>query len=264
MNDFEGKGRVMQRDVKIGIAIGVLLIALIGIFWWARSSKKTLPPPTPMDTAAVLPAIPEPVAPPVATPGGSPEVTIPGAPKATTAVAAAPTTTVSAAVAPALPGAPTTTLAGIDVPPPVTPTPVTVLPPAGERKYKVVANDSLAKIAKQFYGDESKYKVIAEANKIAAPYNLKPGQELVIPELGSAARPAPKPTPAPGATTATTKPAAAARHHKVAAGETLSAISRRYYGTDAKWKLIYEANKAKMKSPDDLQAGTDLVIPADK
>lgn len=258
----------MQRDVKIGIAIGVLLIALIGIFWWARSNKKTQPPATPPDTAAVLPVSPEPVAPPVATPG-SPDVTIPGAPKPVgqPPVAGAPTTTVGVAVVPPVPGAPTTTLAGAAVPPPITP--ATSPAPAAERKYKVVSGDSLAKIAKQFYGDETKFKVIADANKIGSPYALKPGQELVIPEVAGT-----QATPKPPATGTTPKPttgaapktadAGAAKTHKVVAGDTLSKISKHYYGTDAKWKQIYEANKSKMKSPDDIQVGTELVIPGDK
>jgi nucleoid-associated protein YgaU len=256
----------MQRDVKIGIAIGVLLIALIGIFWWARSNKAKTPPPTPTDTAAVLPVAPEPVAPPVATPGSG-EVAIPGAPRpvAPTTIAGAPPATLAGGVAVLPPGAPTTTLPGAAVPPPVGQPPVAPAP-AAERKYKVVQGDSLAKIAKQFYGDETKYKVIADANKIGAPYALKPGQELVIPEVAGAQ---PKPPPTPGATT---KPAPAAGHtavkeatkHKVVAGDTLSKLSKQYYGTEGKWKAIYEANKAKMKSENDLQVGMELVIPAEK
>ena len=253
----------MQRDVKIGIAIGVLLIALIGIFWWARSNKKATPPATPPDTAAVLPVSPEPVAPPVATPG-SPDVTIPGTPKPAgqPVVAGAPTTTVGVAVVPPVPGAPTTTLAGAAVPPPITPAPAPA--PATERKYKVVSGDSLAKIAKQFYGDETKFKLIADANKINSPYALKPGQELVIPEVaGTHATPKPPKAADTGAAPKAAD-AGSAKTHKVVAGETLSKISKHYYGTDGKWKQIYEANKAKMKSPDDIQVGMELVIPAEK
>lgn len=258
----------MQRDVKIGIAIGVLLIALIGIFWWARSNKPKTPPPTPTDTAATLPAVPEPVAPPVATPG-SPEVTIPGAPRPVTptTVSATPTTTTTgAAVSLPVPGAPTTTMVGVGVPPPpVGQTPIGDPAPAAARKYKVASGDSLAKIAKQFYGDESKYKVIAEANKIVAPYALKPGQELVIPEIaGHAAPKTPGATTSPTTRTTATPAAGHGKTHKVVAGETLSKISKQYYGNEGKWKTIYEANKAKMKSPDDLKVGMELEIPQDK
>lgn len=52
------------------------------------------------------------------------------------------------------------------------------------RTYTVQAGDSLSKISKQFYGDANKYMKIFEANKdkLADPDEIKPGQELVIPQ----------------------------------------------------------------------------------
>ena len=54
--------------------------------------------------------------------------------------------------------------------------------PAG-RTYKVQAGDTLSKIAKEVYGDASKYQRIFEANrdKLESPDKIRPGQELVIP-----------------------------------------------------------------------------------
>jgi nucleoid-associated protein YgaU len=51
--------------------------------------------------------------------------------------------------------------------------------------YNVVSGDSLSKIAKQFYGDGSKYPVIFEANKpmLKSPELIYPGQVLRIPAL---------------------------------------------------------------------------------
>lgn len=60
-----------------------------------------------------------------------------------------------------------------------------------------------------------------------------------------------------------TPPVAASRTYKVEAGDSLAKIATKVYGKESAWKLIYEANKDKMSSPDDLlRVGTALAIPA--
>ncbi len=62
---------------------------------------------------------------------------------------------------------------------------IDVVEPAPEAKmYTVVKGDTLSKIAKEFYGDASKYPVIFEANKpmLKDPNLIYPGQVLRIPE----------------------------------------------------------------------------------
>ena len=44
-------------------------------------------------------------------------------------------------------------------------------------------------------------------------------------------------------------------------GETLRVISRKYYGKGDFWVYIYEENKAKLKSIDDISIGQELVVP---
>ncbi len=58
------------------------------------------------------------------------------------------------------------------------------VPAAAARTHEVVAGDTLSKIAKQFYGDASKYPKIFEANRdqLSDPNLIKPGQKLKIPE----------------------------------------------------------------------------------
>jgi len=51
------------------------------------------------------------------------------------------------------------------------------------------------------------------------------------------------------------------RFHIVRKEETLSAISRQYYGTPDKWQKILQANKKVIKDPNKLQPGTKLTIP---
>ncbi len=59
------------------------------------------------------------------------------------------------------------------------------------------------------------------------------------------------------------KPAAArnARTYTVQKGDTLAAISRKFYKTSARWKDIAEANKEALKGTVNLQIGQQLVIP---
>jgi LysM repeat protein len=52
------------------------------------------------------------------------------------------------------------------------------------------------------------------------------------------------------------------RMHIVEDGQTLSDISKKYYGTVANWNKIYQANKNQMpRGPNALKKGMKLVIP---
>lgn len=61
--------------------------------------------------------------------------------------------------------------------------------------------------------------------------------------------------------TATPAPAQEARTHTVVAGDTLSTISRRYYGTANRWSEILEANRGTLRDPAALRVGMKLRIP---
>lgn len=60
---------------------------------------------------------------------------------------------------------------------------------------------------------------------------------------------------------ASSAPMKATRFHIVQQEDTLSSISKKYYGTSAGWKKIYEANKAVVPNPNSLKIGTKLTIP---
>lgn len=49
--------------------------------------------------------------------------------------------------------------------------------------------------------------------------------------------------------------------HTVKKGESLSLIAKQYYGDPMKYKKIFEANTDKLKNPDLIQLGQDLIIP---
>ena len=56
--------------------------------------------------------------------------------------------------------------------------------------------------------------------------------------------------------------AAEAQYHDVVRGDTLSAISKKYYGDANKYNVIFEANKPMLSHPDKIYPGQKLRIPA--
>ena len=53
----------------------------------------------------------------------------------------------------------------------------------------------------------------------------------------------------------------AARTYTVQGGDSLSKISKQFYGDANKYMKIFEANKDKLADPDKIKAGQELVIP---
>ena len=53
----------------------------------------------------------------------------------------------------------------------------------------------------------------------------------------------------------------AARTYTVQAGDSLSKISKQFYGDANKYMKIFDANKDKMSDPDKVKIGTELIIP---
>lgn len=51
------------------------------------------------------------------------------------------------------------------------------------------------------------------------------------------------------------------RTYVVQKGDTLSSISKKFYGDTSKWKRIQDANKARVPNANKLKVGTKLIIP---
>jgi nucleoid-associated protein YgaU len=49
--------------------------------------------------------------------------------------------------------------------------------------------------------------------------------------------------------------------HVVQKGDTLFGLARKFYGDEARWKDIWEANRARLSDPDKLSVGMKLIIP---
>jgi len=121
--------------------------------------------------------------------------------------------------------------------------------------YKIKRGDTLAKIAGKIYGDSNKWRIIRDANPDINPKNLKPGDEIKIPQ-NDAAVVKPKPT-------LPLQPAPCEKYdcyeHTIEPGESLMSVSNLYYGTHQKWRIIAKANHIGKKT--DLTIGQKIKIP---
>ena len=66
---------------------------------------------------------------------------------------------------------------------------------------------------------------------------------------------------AAAAAAAASAPSTTARTYTVQAGDTLSGISKQFYGNGMQYMKIFEANKDKLSDPDKIKAGMNLIIP---
>jgi len=134
----------------------------------------------------------------------------------------------------------------------VGPTPPT---PAG-KTYEVKPGDCYYTIAKVEYGKASLWPIIEKANE---GKDLFPGMKIVLPP-----KPAERtggPAPAPGEFLGPPAPLGA-DEYEVKANDSLWKIAVQHLGNGAKYILIYEANKDKLKSPDQtLRLGMRLRLP---
>jgi nucleoid-associated protein YgaU len=126
------------------------------------------------------------------------------------------------------------------------------------REYVVKSGDTLEAIARSQMGDGQKWKSIVAANPGINPTNLKIGQKIRIP-----AGDAPAPKSASEAPAASSGGSSTGNTYTVQRGDTLVALSRKFYGNDGEWKRILEANKALLgNDPAKLKPGMKLAIPA--
>lgn len=141
------------------------------------------------------------------------------------------------------------------------------------RTYTVVEGDSMWIIAKKTLGAGHRWQRIAKANPLVDPNRIRPGDELRIPDSEGAA-----------ATEADTDDAGAipqprrvaeptredplglglnrdVRQITVLEGDSLWVIAKREYGDGTRWRILWDANRDRMKDKDDLRPGQKLIVP---
>ncbi len=134
----------------------------------------------------------------------------------------------------------------------------------GDIIHKVVSSDSLVKLSKKYYGDETNWKKIHEANKdkIPNPNVLHTGLELFIPAITVPEKEADVRVYESLSKRETDEELFATTGiHIVSPGDTLFSIARRYYGDTAMWDKIYDANEDKIVHKRLLKVGQTLIIP---
>jgi nucleoid-associated protein YgaU len=89
-----------------------------------------------------------------------------------------------------------------------------------------------------------------------------PAADTYDPTLDSTAQQGAYPTYQPlAADHSVSTSAGGGRYHTVQKKETLYSIARQYYGDQAKWKDIYQANHSDISDPNKIRVGQRLVIP---
>ena len=128
--------------------------------------------------------------------------------------------------------------------------------PKREEHYTVRPRHTMQSIAKAWYGSSAEWVRIAKENPKVDPRRLRAGQELRIPNIQAVQGSAKQVGAANGAGDGS------AQTYVVRAGDTLSEIAAQFYGDSTLWKVIYDANREKIKRVSALKPGTELVIPA--
>lgn len=122
--------------------------------------------------------------------------------------------------------------------------------PPPHTDYTVASGDTLSSIAREWFGDESKWDLIARANPLVDPNRLRVGQVLRLPPRDTERDESEQ---AAGSQQTT---------YIVRSGDNLSRIARTYYGDESRWRMIYEANRELLRNnPDNLRVGMRLVSP---
>ncbi|MCF6148600.1 MAG: LysM peptidoglycan-binding domain-containing protein [Candidatus Kuenenia sp.] len=130
-------------------------------------------------------------------------------------------------------------------------------------KYKVQERDTLHKIARKHYGDGEKWLLIFKANedKIYDRNNLRVGMELIIPNQEIIPQSVKEERQTQLIAHEVTEQTTNVKKHVVGDGDSLYKIAVKYYKDGSKWKKILDANRSTIKNENVLKKGQELVIP---
>ncbi len=143
--------------------------------------------------------------------------------------------------------------------------PIAVVPPEFV-EYTVRAGDTLAAISERVYGTRSHASVVGRANPFMDPNRLKVGRVIRVPRDPKNVQGRPllrpgAPQESEGVARRGSGASEGASTYVVRPGDTLSGIAQEVYGTSVLGTLLYESNRAVLRSPDELKVGMKLQIP---
>ncbi|MBI3466057.1 MAG: LysM peptidoglycan-binding domain-containing protein [Planctomycetes bacterium] len=136
-------------------------------------------------------------------------------------------------------------------------------PSASPQEYTVQEYDTLSDIAARKLGDASLWPQLYEANRgiLPDPDHLPVGQKIRIPDPR---KPDSRVAVGPAAATVANRSSrvpSGDRLYEVQDNETLSQIARRFYNDTSMYRTIYQANRDQLTSPDDVRVGMVLRLP---
>lgn len=129
-----------------------------------------------------------------------------------------------------------------------------------ERSHTIASGDTLSSLADRYFGHEKYAYLIERANpQLKNPNRLTVGETLTIPPPPDQQRTAAAAIATPGLST----PAdSTGKTYTVTSGDTLSGIASKHLGSSARWREIFELNRATLKDdPGNLSIGMELRLP---
>ncbi len=131
--------------------------------------------------------------------------------------------------------------------------------PFGEAPFRwvtVQSGDTFARIAERELGSKNLANAVSRANPLKDPTRLRVGDKVKVPIDPSNPQGRPDPTPPqPG------QPEGKVIEYTVKPGDTLSGIAQEFYGSVRYIDFIYQSNRDRLRSKDDLKLGQVLRLP---
>jgi nucleoid-associated protein YgaU len=125
------------------------------------------------------------------------------------------------------------------------------------REYRVREGDTPARIAQRELGDAKLASAVLQANQLMSPAHLRAGRIIRLPldPTNVQGKPVAVNSEAQGT------PALPTPEYIVRKGDSLAAIARRVYGSEAKVQLLIDANKDTLADPSSIRPGQLLRVP---
>lgn len=135
-----------------------------------------------------------------------------------------------------------------------------VIPPAFS-SYTIRSGDNFERISQRVYGTRRHAMAIARSNPLLDPRKLKTGGTIRVPKDPANIQGIEVDAGTGGDSDGSGANGEATIEYTVKRGDTLSGISKAFYGSVSHVDFLYSANRGRMSSKDDLRLGQVLLIP---